>query len=53
MSQKIKNFDKVPDTLKQTVLDHIKNGYTVTINDDGLFMIDMKLDPGFSNAKLK
>ena len=45
----LENLDKVPEGLRDSVIDWSKIT-TVTINDDGLFMLDIKPDPGFSGA---
>jgi len=47
--EEIKNWDKVPEDLKDTVRWWSKIT-TVTINDDGLFMLDLIPYPGFSEA---
>jgi hypothetical protein len=49
--EKIKNWDKLSPYDKE-FLKTWAQITTVTINDDGIWMLDIISDPGFSEAKL-
>ena len=49
--ENLENWDKVKsEYTKEGIRSAIKCGHWVTINDDGLYMIDLIPDPGFSGA---
>ena len=50
-AEKIKNWDKLDPEDKECVR-HWAQITTVTINDDGIWMLDMIPEPGFKDAKI-
>lgn len=48
-----KNWDKLDKYGREGVRSAHACGFTVTINDDGLYIIDLKLFPSTPNAHLK
>ena len=51
--ENIKNFDKLKSEYDKDFVKNWSKITTITINDDGRFMIDLIPEPGFSEAKLK
>lgn len=50
--ENIKNFDKLKTEEDREFVKTWSKITTVTINSDGLYMLDMIPDPGFSDAKM-
>lgn len=50
--ENIKNFDKLKTEEDKKFVRTWSKITTVTINNDGFYMLDMIPDPGFSDAKM-
>jgi len=50
--ENIKNFDKLKTEEDKEFVRTWSKITTVTINNDGFYMLDMIPDPGFSDAKM-
>jgi hypothetical protein len=51
--ENIKNFDKLKTEEDRESVRTWSKITTITINDDGIYMLDLIPYPGFSDAKLK
>lgn len=50
---KIKNFDKLKTEEERKIVLYWSELTNVTINDDGLFIVDSITTPGFKDAKIQ
>jgi len=51
--ENIKNFDKLKTEEDSEFVRTWSKITTITINDDGFYMLDIIPEPGFSDAKIK